>query len=91
MADDLLTLPSICAKFHVSERRARQIVHDHGVPVLKPGREWLFDDTAVRAFTEATRLCPSKSSVAKVRKPGGSRARSRAGGFEKALALTIVR
>lgn len=87
MPDPLLTLPEICELYQVSDRRARDIVRLHAVPVLCPGRHWLFDARAEAAFREATRLCPSSSPAAKAPRSGGSRARSAASEYEKALAL----
>lgn len=54
----LLTLPDICARYQVSDRRVRDIVRQHRVPILQPGRRWLFDAQAEMAFREACRLYP---------------------------------
>ncbi len=61
MADALLTLPELCARYQVSDRRARDIVRLHRVPVLQPGRRWLFDVQAEMAFREACRLYPVRT------------------------------
>lgn len=81
----LLTLAEICALYHVSDRRARDIVREHRVPVLQPGRRWLFDVRAETAFREATRLY-SPAAAAPTRHTIRSRARSAASDYEKALA-----
>jgi len=81
----LLTLPDLCARYQVSDRRARDIVRQHRVPVLQPGRCWLFDARAETAFQEATRLY-SSDPTAPARRATGSRARSAASEYEKALA-----
>ena len=72
MPDPFLTLADICARYHVSDRRARDIVREHKVPVLCPGRRWLFDEQAETAFREATRLYSSASPAAPARRTGGS-------------------
>jgi hypothetical protein len=56
MVEPLRTLIEICQRYHVSDRRAREIVRQNNVPILKPGREWLFDEAAERAFVEASRV-----------------------------------
>jgi len=90
MAEDasppLLTLAEMCSRYMVSNRRARNIVREHRVPVLQPGRCWLFDVRAETAFREATRLY-SSDPTAPARRPTGSQARSAASEYAKALAL----
>jgi hypothetical protein len=81
---ELLTLADVCIRFHISDRRARGIVKLHRVPVLKPGRKLLFDEVALRAFTEACR-CSTVPPAQPVPTPRGSRAV--AGDFARALAL----
>ena len=85
--EPLLTLADICARYHVSDRRARDIVRPHGVPVLRPGRAFLFDSRAETAFREATRLNSSSSPTKAVSHAGTSRKPSRENDYEKALEL----
>lgn len=69
MPEALLTLADICTRYRVSDRRARDIVHHNAVPVLHPGRKWLFDAKAETAFREATRLGPTPKRTRRAKKP----------------------
>ncbi len=89
MAEDthapLLTLAEMCSRYKVSDRRARDIVRQHRVPVLQPGRRWLFDVRAEMAFREACRLYPVRTvEPARGQVTASNAARS---AYSKALAL----
>lgn len=91
MSDTYLTLKQVCTRFHCSDRRAREIVKRHRIPVLCHGREWLFDENALSAFVEAGRMKHKPlPGAAPVQLPGSGRSRSPSAqnAYETALALT---
>ena len=55
-----LTLAQAAEIFHKKPRWLRNYVKKHKIPVLKPGRDLLFDDIALSALREAMR-CHSPS------------------------------
>lgn len=90
MAEDtsppLLTLAEMCIRYKVSDRRARDIVRQHRVPVLQPSRRWLFDVRAEMAFREACRLYPVQAAEPARGQVPTSKANKAA--YAKAQALT---
>ena len=87
MPDTFLKLPEMCARYHVSDRRAPDIVRQNAVRVLRPGRAWLFDERAETALREATRMFQDPVSKEK-RRRAAMRVPSSDDAYERVLALT---
>jgi hypothetical protein len=83
----LRTSAEVAADLHVTPRRVRELARLHAVPVLVPGRDFLFDETAYRLLCEAIKKCTSASPDVPAPRSGGSRGRSMDSEYERALAL----
>jgi hypothetical protein len=64
VADRVVPLADVAERFQLTERYVRDVVREHGIPVLGRHRTIRFDGEALAAFKEALR-CRSPSPAAK--------------------------
>src|SRR4030088_2911621 len=95
VADRVVPLADVAERFQLTERHVRNVVREHGIPVLGKHRTIRFDAEALAAFKEALR-CRSSSPAAKTPAPSQLRVVSnsrmgRADAFDKLLSQRTPR
>src|SRR6516162_6588796 len=88
MSPQYSTLSEIAERLRFSQRKLREIIRKHDIPVLEAGRDIRFDARALAALEEALRRpCRSGSIDVKAALTGRSTSRYRGGAYEQARKL----